>query len=305
MLKKKGLSALIIEIIGGVIVVAIILIMFSGFASPFLEFLSDSKNIEAFSTFTNAMTRTCREGSETIPYFTLGYQSPRKIYAISLISGNSAESIANIGQCTLSPSVSGVALPGTCTSEQSKDILAKCTDTKLCWCLLKITYSTDEKANDKTNMPYCANWKFNGISVDYGDGSTSAINTWDTKLAEVINSGKISKISVLMCSSVQDDIGCNTTFNNKFISVLPIAGKEGGYLTWIQSKVYRKAEVEAISGLTTYSIVASNLELDSLSFDRPVSGNAFKSYMVFTTHPSLTISQRDDAQIWEDDCPNI
>jgi len=285
MLNKKGLSPLILEIIGGVIVVAIILVVFGGFASPFLEFLVDSKSLEGFNKFTNAMTRTCREGSETVPYLELGYQSERKIYAISIIGPNTTTGIKKLPLCPVDNKA--------CATQRSKDKISKCGSSMLCWCLLKITYN---KVNTDSNSKYCANWSLNGVSVDNSD-IENVFTKWDDKLRPVITSDKIEKVDVLICSDVQKDINCNTTKTGTTtdIPVLPRDGKDGGYIVWIQSSIYKG----------DWGLEAEDLKFDSISFDRPLSGDAFADYMIFTSNPNITISQKDDGEpgVWAQDCP--
>jgi len=288
MLNKKGLSPLILEIIGGVIVVAIILVLFTGFASPFLEFLSDSKNIEAFNKFTNAMNRACREGSETVSYFTLGYKSTREIYAIGLISGETTAAIENMQQCDLTSTT-------TCTTAKSRDVIGKCWGGVYCWCLFKIKFNYTGSFK-----PYCANWNINGISVS--NSNKTNINTdWDSKFKSDIVSSNISKVDVLICSDMYRDIGCNTTINKAQTLVFPRAGNDSGYLVWIQSRIIKQEPL-----FFGPSLVATDLVLDSISFDRSVLGTGFIDYMTFVSNPRLNIALKNstnDIKIWETTCP--
>jgi hypothetical protein len=282
-LKKGKLSPLILEIIGGVIVVAIVLILFSGFAAPFLEFLSDSKNIEAFNKFTAAQTRACREGSETVPYFNLGFQSQRKIYAISLVSGQATTAIRNMPNCEIGATVT------PCSSSNDKERLAECTGNAVCWCLLKVTYRSTG-----SNNPYCPSWEYNAITVDSSD--INNIRTkWDAKLKGVLSSSEyFDRVSVLQCTEIQDAMGCEAQSGGATVPVLPKARNQD-YLVWIQSDAYN-------AGLL---LGVRDIILDSISFDRPIKDETFDDHMLFTSNPALRITTRDDAKIWQDNCPGV
>jgi len=266
MLNRKGLSPLILEIIGGVIVVSIIILMFGGFASPFLEFMSDSKGIEAFNKFTATMSRSCREGSETVPYFSLIHRSTSEVYVIGLIQSGVMTSIQNIDKCSSSDDTN-------CSTGQSKEVISSCVHAvdSYCWCLFKIKF------------PGCGNSQFNSIAVNNSNIANLAV--WDTRFSNEITNGDISRIGVLMCSNVQDEIKCNTTnAAGKTTPVFPLAGSvNGGYLVWMQSNVYMDTTF-LIGGLRS-----RDLFLDSMSFDRPISNNKFSNTSIFTSNPPLRI----------------
>ena len=290
MLNKKGLTPLILEIIGGVIVVALVLILFAGFSAPFLEFLSDSKNIESFNKFTNAMGRSCREGSETVSYFVLGFKSAREVYATVLVNNDVASAIKRMQDCEMFGS------GAKCITQKSRAALTnKCTD-GVCWCLMKIKYMNTGKSS-----PYCANSSFNALSVN--SSKVDNLNDiWFTKLKNDLSSPSVLKVDVLICSNVQKDIGCNTTIDKRIIPVLPKTGVDSGYLVWLQPNIL---EVQ----LGGFYIRISDLVLDSISFDRPVSGGNFVGSILFTSNPNLRVAyikdKQDTSHIWSENCPLV
>lgn len=261
--KSAGLSPLILEIIGGVIVVAIILVLFAGFASPFLEFLSDQKNIEAFNKFTSSMSRACKEGTDTVTYWSLGHQSPIKIYAIGLISSDVTDELLNIGGKV---------------SDHSKNVIKKCENT-VCWCLFKITYSNGRCSRENLDGIY--------IKIDNLGGYKNTLRQeWDNPLANKLSSGSISKIDVFMCSTFEE-LNCATKLDSQNIPLL-LKVNENNFLVWIQSPVASKGSAWG-SFLDSY-----DLNLDSLSFDRPVAGSDFEKFVLFEPKPKLKLKKSDE-----------
>jgi hypothetical protein len=277
MLNKKGISPLILEIIGGVIVVAIVIVLFAGFASPYLEFLSDSKNVEAFNKFTTAMSKSCKEGSETVPYFSLGYKSTNEIYAIGLVDSKVSDAIKNLHKCA------GID-DTNCYTGGSKDVISNCVADGYCWCLFKIKFLQGQTS-------YCGNSSFNGLAVDSSD--IKNIDGWDTSFSNEISGYYMSKVGVLLCSNIEKDLNCNTTdAYGKQIPVLPIVGSQnGGYLVWMQSDIY--VDESWIGG----GLKARDLSLDSISFDRPISYNQLSDTAIFTSNPSMRINNTAKADV--------
>jgi hypothetical protein len=153
-MNKKGLSILILEIIGGVIVVAFMMTMFAGFSSPFLQFLIDQENIKSFNKYTNLMSTACSSGSGTELYFGPSPISKNEPYVWTLLYYRTARAISNAPDDTLNPGMqvcttsSGTSL---CTTQDSKDIIKRC-KSDFCWCLLRIKLQNNKCYNDGYQM---------------------------------------------------------------------------------------------------------------------------------------------------------
>jgi hypothetical protein len=133
---------LIIQIIGGVIIVAVMMSMFSGFASPFLKFLVDSENIKSFNKFTRTMTDACSDGTGTELYFGPSPVGMRGEYVWSLVYTRTARYLSD-------PAPTGMISceqnggQDLCISKTSKDTIYKCRS-DYCWCLFELTFKPGE-----------------------------------------------------------------------------------------------------------------------------------------------------------------
>lgn len=150
--KKAGLSLLILEIVGGVIVVVIMMSIFSGFAIPYLKFLVDQENINSFNKFSNVLKDSCDTGTGTSIYFGITPETKRKPYAWGLVFTQTASEISD-----KMPECGKEGNNETCVTSQSKNIINRCKE-DFCWCLFNLEF----------NPGYCYNNDYKGITIDTG-----------------------------------------------------------------------------------------------------------------------------------------
>ncbi|HDQ59990.1 MAG TPA: hypothetical protein ENN30_02240, partial [Candidatus Woesearchaeota archaeon] len=73
-MNKKGVAVpavLITRVLGGVIVLFILWMIVSPFASTLLNYMNLAKNVESFNKFTTAYSRACTSGNSLMTDFTL------------------------------------------------------------------------------------------------------------------------------------------------------------------------------------------------------------------------------------------
>ena len=153
-MNKKGLSILILEIVGGVIVVALMMVMFAGFSSPFLQFLIDQENIKSFNKYTNVLSSACSSGTGTELYFGPSPASKNEPYVWTLLYYRTARAISNDPEDTLNPGMKVCAAGSSaapCVTQDSKDIVKRC-KSDFCWCLMKIKFNDKKCYKDDFNM---------------------------------------------------------------------------------------------------------------------------------------------------------
>lgn len=122
-LNKKAAFTIIMGIIGGTIMVIVMMMAFTLFSAPYLDYMTDNENLRSFGKFTTGLSKGCNSGLDTEIHFGLSTTAAES-YIISAVGENTATYLSD----------SALAL----TSTNSKLVVKKCKDT-YCYCLLKGT----------------------------------------------------------------------------------------------------------------------------------------------------------------------
>jgi len=274
-LNPKGVSPLVVEIIGGVITVALLLFLFSSFASPFLEFMIDSKNMNAYLKFTNAMSSACRTGAGTAKYIEMSSGSIRKNYVIAYVNDTVINNLIDYNQPIL--------------SSNSKQIMSKCKTTN-CICLFKIEYT--DKACSINKFAIQTAFSNNKLETVTSSDLTNIKNDLESDLIIVFSPlqdiNHIKKINVLSCNSLEE-MGCFYRDGENKMPLI-ILGDKGAFF-WLQPKFY---VFEPLIGKKY--IQREAVTFDSISFDkRSVSDNSNISYLKINLYGSVNLNTTSEA----------
>ncbi len=302
-MKRGMLSPFIIEMIGSMIVVGLMIILFSGFAGPFLQFLTDMENIKSFNKFTSVMSKTCTEGAETTAYISLSAPTKSNTYAIGLFVSDFANKLDLLDEC-----FGEEYYP--CTTKVSKGRIKNCLDdSDLCWCLIRVRFKKEYCVNPTHNtitIPRVNPLSSNGeILIDAGTGKAEKwaeqidkINKWNEKAADELTSNAVEKIVVLQCKSV-DELNCRyyAPSGQGGFPVLPSMSHEEKVIVWIDPATKK-------SGFFGDYIVRK-IFFDSMSMQRPIANYGPDYYMEFYSHPSLKAGdfKEDKNNVYSSDCP--
>lgn len=278
-MNPKGVSPLVVEIIGGVITVALLLFLFSSFASPFLEFMIDSKNMNAYLKFTNAMSSACRTGAGTAKYIEMSSGSIRKNYVITYVNGTVINDLINYNDRS----------PRPILSSNSKQIMSKCKTTN-CMCLFKIEYT--DKACSINKFAIQTAFSNDKLETVTSSNLTNIKNGLESDLKIVFSPlqdiGHIKKINVLSCNSLEE-MGCFYKDGENKMPLI-ILGDKGAFF-WLQPKFY---VFEPLIGKKY--IQKEAVTFDSISFDkRSVSDNSNISYLKINLYGSVNLNTTSEA----------
>jgi len=282
--KKADISPLVIEIIGGVIVTAVMMTIFASFASPYLAFLIDQQNIESFNRFTSVQASSCKEGVATEFYFSLSAPSLRRTYDIVFISPETVDELTNENY-GLTSCQGDTTNPDTtpCMPEGSKTKLDNCRGT-FCWCLFKIDYK--QKKEGESFSEWCAPHGFNTIVMPMTGTSEQKLNSmkgWGTFIGQELKKEFVKKTTVLQCTKIREQMGCT----KDQIPVLPTVASQGikNYVVFMQADITKK-DYNIIGIKTTFKLPIK-LYYESMSMERPLvteeKQQVFDNYLVMYT----------------------
>lgn len=286
---KASFPLFVTRIIGSMIVIGLLLILFLGFANPFLDFLIDSERVKFFNKFMIAISNGCSEGAETIPYLRFTSPSEKVGYAIGLFGVNFTKEISRLPEC------SEEKFP--CTTSISKARLKKCTSSNnlgemYCWCLLKIIFNEGYCINMNHNLilvQRISPWDSNGnINQNGWTAALGNIGKTSKKFAEELNSTAVKEIRVLDCRTLSE-LGC---VDERTGFPIFLSYKDNDTIVWIDPIM--KIDVELhdpyFKDVDTF-VFLNELSFDSISVERRISnygGNFYLEYYTeFYSNPEI------------------
>lgn len=120
---STALPAAVAKLVLGVIVVAVMLLVFAGFSSPFLDRMSNQESLNSFGKFTAGLSTACDRGISTQTYISFSETGSQK-YVISAVGKETAAYLREQSDDLV--------------DKESKSNVKKCLDDN-CYCLLKIS----------------------------------------------------------------------------------------------------------------------------------------------------------------------
>jgi hypothetical protein len=270
--RRAVFSAAIFQIIGGAIMVVVLMGLFASFSAPFLDFMADSEYLNNFNKFTTGISTSCNEGITTKLQINLVQN-----YIISVIGPATAD--------YLRADATGFI------DRNSKQTLSKCTDLnkdaekitdKYCYCLIKPELKTDYALAPGYNV---LTKDISGITV------SKALGDWDFELKSVLsNQNPFSKMKVLQCRSIVDELKCFDYEASQLKSLAPVVEKDGIFyaIVWLQART----DIPTPGVANSYP-----LAIYSYIFERPMNAN----YILSRTEPDLALYMKE----YKDDSPSL
>lgn len=289
--KKGDIMIFVLEIVGSLIIVGLIVMLFSGFAGPFLEFLTDYNSMRAFNSFTGTVSGGCRNGADTNYYVTFSSPSVVTAYAYGLLSrGDFTEKIHALPTC----SQFGTAL---CAKSGSYEKMDSCMASgQFCWCLLKIKYN-DTSTWQGGHHHNCINYNYQILTVpnvnplypENGSvkdvtGYYGPVETFSDEIANELTSYRVEKIAVLECKSL-GALGCTYTDpkTNANATFVFQSAYGGDIMVWMQPVQHTGTNI------IDWDAYDRSVFFDSFSVQRPIAFYGPDYYTIMYSHPTLSV----------------
>jgi len=258
LLSKKGIAKFWIEVIGGVLVVAIIIVIVLFAMSTVSNAVVDNANANSFNAIFQTVAQARSEGkggTEAASPWELLAGDDNTVYAIAFVSAAAAQQFSGMDKLDKG----GVIGQKIVKDQDDKFNIKKCTLSvdDACYCLFRIQYggnsaTTCDDLTDKFNMIYADYTTAAGSSI--ASRELTKAEAWSlNEFADIGYIGKqdilfgsftnINEVKVISCMLIKGEAGCFWTApdGNEYPCLLHVTKKQGSTsvdmpLVWMHSE---------------------------------------------------------------------